>query len=305
MNWHENAGLGLSATRPIAAGVDGAAAVHAADLDGDGDADVLYAAYLDDALYWHENLGGGGVRRPASRDGGRGRSVGTYMPPTWMETATRTCCSASLLDDTVGWFENLGGGTFAGRRAISMETLGAVSVHAADLDGDGDADVLSASLFDDGVGWHENLGGGAFAERRAISTQTLGAVSVHAADLDGDGDARRAVGIAVGRQRLDGTRTWAAGRSPGAVRSRRGCWGAVSVHVADLDGDGDMDVLAAASLDGAMYWHENLGGGEFTVPRVLWAGPLGAASMHRHGPEWRRHRRCVAGRSAEWTDCKA
>ena len=50
-----------------------------------------------------------------------------------------------------------GGGTFGSRQVITTSALGAYSVYAADLDGDGDADVLSASLIDHKIAWYENL----------------------------------------------------------------------------------------------------------------------------------------------------
>jgi hypothetical protein len=62
-------------------------------------------------------------------------------------------------------------------------------VYAADLDGDGDWDVLSASLLDDKVAWYENVdGAGSFGPQQVISTVADAASCVHAADLDGDGD---------------------------------------------------------------------------------------------------------------------
>ncbi len=64
-----------------------------------------------------------------------------------------------------------------------------MSVHAADLDGDGDPDVLSASEIDAKIAWYENLDGlGTFGPQQVITTQALWATSVYAADLDGDGD---------------------------------------------------------------------------------------------------------------------
>ncbi len=42
------------------------------------------------------------------------------------------------------------------------------TIHDADLDGDGDADVLSASSGK--VAWYENLGGGAFGPQQVIAT---------------------------------------------------------------------------------------------------------------------------------------
>jgi hypothetical protein len=97
--------------------------------------------------------------------------------------------SASLNDDRIAWYENLGGGSFGPMTDITTSADGAHSVYATDLDGDGDADVLSASVNDDRIAWYENLGGGSFGPMTTITTIADGAVSVYATDLDGDGDA--------------------------------------------------------------------------------------------------------------------
>ena len=71
--------------------------------------------------------------------------------------------------------------------AISTSAYVAYSVHAADVDGDGDMDVLSASLSDDKIAWYENDGSESFTEH-VISTSADGARIVHAVDVDVDGD---------------------------------------------------------------------------------------------------------------------
>ena len=98
--------------------------------------------------------------------------------------------SASFLDDRIAWYENTDGlGTFGPQRIISTSANGARSVFVADLDGDGDVDVLSASAFDDKIAWYENTEGlGTFGPQLLISTEADFASSVFAADLDGDGD---------------------------------------------------------------------------------------------------------------------
>ena len=80
-------------------------------------------------------------------------------------------------------------GVFGAQQVISSQASGAWSVYATDLDGDGDADVLSASSYDDKIAWYENLGGGVFGSQQVISTQANSPWSVYATDLDGDGDA--------------------------------------------------------------------------------------------------------------------
>jgi len=42
--------------------------------------------------------------------------------------------------------------------AISTSADGAASVYAADVDGDGDMDVVSGSILDDKIAWYENDG---------------------------------------------------------------------------------------------------------------------------------------------------
>ena len=100
--------------------------------------------------------------------------------------------SASQDDDTIAWYENTDSqGSFSEQRVITTDANGAASVHAVDLDGDGDLDVLSASSYryDSKVAWYENTDGrGTFSEQRVISSSAEGADSVSAADLDGDGD---------------------------------------------------------------------------------------------------------------------
>ena len=65
----------------------------------------------------------------------------------------------------------------------------AYSVFAADVDNDGDIDVLSASLDDDKIVWYENDGASdpSFTAR-TITTSDDGAISVYAVDIDNDGD---------------------------------------------------------------------------------------------------------------------
>ncbi|HNS20980.1 MAG TPA: FG-GAP-like repeat-containing protein [Sedimentisphaerales bacterium] len=71
---------------------------------------------------------------------------------------------------------------------VQSETNGPTSVYAADLDGDGDLDVLSASSEDDKIAWYANDGSGRFGDQQVISTDAWVARCVYAADLDGDGD---------------------------------------------------------------------------------------------------------------------
>ena len=60
---------------------------------------------------------------------------------------------------------------------------------SADLDGDGDYDVISGSVQDNKTVWFENLDGlGSFGNEKIINDTPLSATDITAADIDGDGD---------------------------------------------------------------------------------------------------------------------
>jgi len=57
--------------------------------------------------------------------------------------------AANYGDDSIGWYENLDGqGNFGTRQIISTNADQARTVHAVDIDGDGDLDVISGSQAD-------------------------------------------------------------------------------------------------------------------------------------------------------------
>jgi len=98
--------------------------------------------------------------------------------------------SASAGDDKIAWYENTDGqGSFGSQQVITTEAEHAQSVYVADLNGDGDLDVVSASSADDKIAWYENTDAqGTFGPQQIITTGADGARSVYAADLDADGD---------------------------------------------------------------------------------------------------------------------
>ena len=64
--------------------------------------------------------------------------------------------------------------------------------------------------------------------------------------------------------------------------SANGRWG----HVADLDGDGDLDVLCDSSEINAIAWHENTDGkGHFGPPQKITTEPMAAdTAVNTHTP---------------------
>jgi hypothetical protein len=68
--------------------------------------------------------------------------------------------AAAALSDEVVWYENTdGAGGFGSEQVISAAVDGPRAIFVADVDRDGDPDVVSASRNDDKIAWHENRGG--------------------------------------------------------------------------------------------------------------------------------------------------
>ena len=179
--------------------------------------------------------------------------------------------STSLLDNKIAWYENVDGfGNFGTQQIISLAALKVNDVTVADIDLDGDLDVLSASRDDNKIAWYQNFGGGAFGSQQVISTDAFVAQSVFAADLDGDGDqdvlsASRDDNKIAWYENIDGRGAF----GPQIIISTDAIW-AIRVIAADLDGDGDQDVLSASEQDDKIAWYENQDGlGTFSTEIIV------------------------------------
>ena len=163
--------------------------VYAADIDNDGDIDVLSASTTM-------------IRSPGTKTMAQ-QIPALPLAPSLPPLITRgvyaadidndgdmDVLSASINDSKIAWYENDGAAdpSFTAR-TITTSADGARSVYAADIDNDGDMDVLSASYNDDKIAWYENDGAAdpSFTAR-TITTSADGANSVYAADIDNDGD---------------------------------------------------------------------------------------------------------------------
>lgn len=240
---------------------DGACSVYSTDVDGDGDKDVLGAAFSANDITWWENADGAGTNWiEHSIDGNfDGRSV--YSADIDGD-GDADVLGAAYFDNEITWWENCNGaGTSWTEHTIDEDFNYACSVYSSDVDGDGDADVMGAANNSDQITWWENSdGAGIVWIEHSIDSNYFGAFSVYSTDVDGDGDAD-ILGASYGYDEItwwensDGTgTTWTEHTVDGNFD------GASSVYSSDVDGDGDSDILGTAIIAEEVAWWENTDG---------------------------------------------
>lgn len=261
--------------------------VWAGDLDNDGDLDVMAASFIDNTVAWYENLGGLNFSSERIIDS-QAMSARCVMSGDLDGDGLEDVLAAAPHQNQLVWYRNLSGGQFSGQNVITSNANVVIGCWLADLDGDGDLDAVSGCNAAPHVAWYANDGAGNFGPQQVVTSQAINTRSVHAADLDGDGDLDLLSGSWIdGKvawyENLDGLGTF--GPQLLITDQAAGCH---EVWAADLDGDGDLDVMSASSVGDLVAWYENLGDPQELYCTPATPGPSGASvtlgSSSRSGP---------------------
>ncbi len=284
--WHRNdgqPGAGFASFVVTTAAI-GARYVHAADLDGDGDQDLLTASRDDGRILWFVNYS---PHRTAQLPASGQHSLGNYFIARHIIAADidgdgdRDMLSVG--DQAFVWHENNGAQppSFT-QHAIPAAISGARWADAADLDRDGDLDLILAATNSGTVYWYENNGAKppTFTERVAVS-ELGGPRSAVAADIDRDGD----IDIAVPSDEdhrllwLENSGARPATFVPHTVEQASSANGYFrTVWPADMDRDGDIDLVSASSNGGKLLLFTNNG----ARPPSFGKREIGSAAYPQH-----------------------
>ena len=248
------------------------------DLDSDGDLDAVVVTsgpgtYPGDAT--------GALNEVWKNDGSGGFSQDSIFGPSddvSYDVALADVDGDGDLDAVVATqggmdsriWENDGSGALSAGAALG--TAGPRDIATGDVDGDGDTDVLLANLGDPNQVWL-NDGAGDFggSPAQSFGDPALQTKGIALADLDGDGDLDAFAANNQGADSVwenDGSGHFSNADDDGGCIDQQSLMADTStignsnkVHLADFDGDGDVDaVVSHQSTEDSILW-ENDGAG--------------------------------------------
>jgi len=239
-----------------------------ADIDGDGDIDLVCVSGSNLQVVWYENTDGKGnykIQHLISSGGNPGRHVHAVDLDN---DGDQDICWAT--GETVYWNENTDGkGSFGPNKFIFSSDLS--TLYISDLDGDGALDVLGSSLSENSIFWTKNTDGlGNFGEKKIITTKAERTRDILCTDIDGDDDmdlvsASQTDNKVAWYENLDGEGTFG-----NQIIISDWIEGASSVSDADFDQDGDIDIVASMTVGTSIVWYENMDGlGGFNDGTIL------------------------------------
>ncbi|MEZ6016114.1 MAG: VCBS repeat-containing protein [Planctomycetota bacterium] len=272
-------GAGFGTGQLIHTGPSSLRKLRNADIDDDGIQDIVYAAEAQSGVYWLRGLGGATFAAAAAITSGNFRSSDVVVADLDQDGDLDIAATTQVLPtNTVAWFENTGGATFAAHVVIATTSNGPVALEVGDINADGRLDLVVGSRNDDKIVWFENLGSGVFSNERLITTGADDLRDLSLADVEQNGSLD-VIYASFG----DDTVGWFAGSGSGTFGARQiidnAMDGATVVKAVDIDLDGDVDVVAGAFNSDLVAYYENVGFGFFGVAQPL----TGAGTLSANG----------------------
>ena len=226
-----NQGEGVFTRTDIPAGVR-ASSIESADLDEDGDLDLVTANFFTIELFWND--GSGVFSEPVSLEVNRATRFVTTGDLN--EDGRLDLLYTNTSNDDVTFRLNTGAGTFAEGVSITVGDY-PTAAKIADFNGDGLMDILALNSRSDNATLIVGNGDGTFAEPQNFPIGSRIPSQMAIADLDGDGDLDLATSnmesVSILHNDGSGNMTLADNfpARPTQIQAR------------DIDGDGDPEVV--------------------------------------------------------------
>jgi|GEM_PF-5414703 len=249
----------------------------AADIDGDGDVDLITANPVANTIAVLRNNGNGTFGSPTVI--AVGQNPYDVLAADLDGDGHLDLAIANAGSNNVMVLWNQGNGTFSSPTTLATAAF-PLSIASGDFDNDGDIDLVVANHFVAKLSLLINNGGRSFAAYSTVNDPNPGPYSVITADFNGDGKLDLATGhgssapsnkISVflnsGNASFAPPATFTVGASP------------LNPTCGDIDGDGDIDIIAANTDDDNVTLLLNNGSAVFSAQSPMSVGdaPFAAA----------------------------
>jgi hypothetical protein len=244
-----------------------------ADIDNDGDLDIIVFALDNHKLLLAKNNGG------------------TFLQPEVIDNPLYVddieisdMNNDGLLDILVVnsrkgalgvfYYENLSGGNFA-NKTLLINKPNIIDISCYDFNNDGEKDIVALNSYDPGGGYytdtvtfHENTGNVTFGNSTVISTnhEKLGELIIK--DLTNNGKKDLIV-----YSNYDNRVVWYENLGGGSFSSPKiittNSDRPESISAEDIDGDGLNDIIVGSYYDDKLAWFQNLGSGVFSSEHII------------------------------------
>lgn len=263
--------------------------IFSGDVDGDGDIDILTIfenGGSERRIKWYQNTNGLGTFA---------NNVILVNLPNLTVTSSNDQKKLEMTDldgdnkldilfmesntTKIAWYKNMTGTTFGSEQIISTNAESVWDIASIDLNNNGTKDILAATYKNGDISLYKNTNNlGSFSAPTRISYYVLFPNNVDVGDIDGDG-IKDILSSSNGDNKLawyknvSGTGTFTQPQqiiSNMTTQARNG-------YLRDMDGDGDLDVVATYFFDDTIdvykiLWFKNDGNGVFTTENTIYTG---------------------------------